>query len=97
MSDETTFWGVTIISVILFIYGISIIGEQVNLPGRLAKIEQLRIDASHTKIGNNEDVIGQVTQWNQTIRSKQAYNKKWWAAITIPNEWDDVKLIEIPE
>lgn len=74
---------------------IAIAGQMV-LPGELAQIEQLRRDVQHVNIQQSEDVIGQVTKWNQVIMSNKQYNKIWWADLTIPDEWDNVELIEIP-
>lgn len=70
--------------------------ERLQMPGSLARIEQLRQDVRKTSMGNSEDVVGQVTQWNQRIRSMQAYNGTWYAGPVIPDAWDSVKTIPLP-
>lgn len=84
-------------SLLLVIYSMGAIVNKLTVGGDIAKIEQLRSDAQKVHTGNNEDVVGQVTQWNQEIRNNQWYNSRWWAALLIPNEWDAVKPIEIPK
>ena len=74
-----------------------ILVEHMNLPGALSKIEQLREDARCVSAAESEDVIGQVTQANQTIREKQRYNDVWFAAWSIPNAWDNVATIPVPQ
>ena len=69
----------------------------VSLPGQLAEIESLRRDAALVDEARAEDVIGQVTHWNQTISNFQAYDRTWWMGWTVPDEWQAVELIAIPE
>lgn len=77
--------------------GILLLGaavERGNFTGAAASIEQLREDVAGAPcIGT--DVVGQVTTVNQTIRSKQAYNKTWYAGAVTPNAWDGVKVISV--
>ena len=82
--------------IVAFIAGGIFLTERMELPGALAEIESLRANASIVQPQEAEDVIGQVTQWNQTIASKQRYNRVWWSAWLIPNAWDDIRPIEIP-
>jgi len=70
--------------------------EELSVPGEIAKIEQLRDDVRRVKHGANEDVIGQVTQWNQAIKSAKRYRMVWWARLCVPEEWESVDVIEIP-
>lgn len=74
---------------------IFLIANYMTLPGDLAKIEQLRKDVNHTSSINNEDILGQVTQWNQEIESKKSYARIWWSKYAIPGEWNNVKVIDI--
>jgi len=67
-----------------------------SLPGAVAEIEQLRHDAANVSPATAEDVIGQVTAWNQKIVSYQRYNQIWWSGWAIPDGWDDIKTIPVP-
>lgn len=102
MKDES-FWEVAvlftlvvILPFVLFAGGIAFVVQRVNVRGELAQIEQLRTDASNVNAAESEDVIGQVTQWNQRIRSQQRYNDAWYASWLIPNAWDRVQPIQLP-
>ena len=75
--------------------GLFCIIERAALPGDMAKIAQLRIDAASVGTASSEDVVGQVTAWNQRIASKKAYNSTWWACIVIPNQWDSMEPIAV--
>lgn len=94
--DIAKIMGIALLGVFLFLYcGMSVV-NRVNLAGEIAQIEQLRSDVQRVENISNEDVIGQVTAMNQAIARNQAYNKLWWADVTIPDAWDSVKPIEIP-
>mgnify|MGYP001617536051 CR=1 FL=1 len=60
-------------------------------------IEQLRSDSKLVNLQNSEDVIGQITQYNQRIVKFQKYNKIWLFDLLIPDKWDEIKTIEIPK
>lgn len=66
------------------------------LPGDRAQIEQLRADSAHVDPAQAEDVIGQVTQWNQKIVSMQAYDDMFLIGIVIPDGWQDIEPIPVP-
>ncbi len=89
--------GVLLFGICLVLSVFVIIGAKLTVGSDIARVEQLRRDASKATTGNNEDILGQVTQWNQTIQSYHWYNKRWWADLYVPDEWDDVKVIEIPQ
>ena len=65
--------------------------------GHSARIEQLRKDMKNVSIQASEDVMGQVTKWNQDIANMKVYNKFWWADLFIPDAWNDVEFINIEE
>ena len=71
-------------------------GNRLTFPGELSEIEQLRKDAGKVSAASSEDVVGQVTAWNQKIASYQAYNRMWWSDVIIPDGWDQVRPIEVP-
>lgn len=88
---------VAVVVVIVLFFGFLIRGiNELAVPGELAKIDQLREDVCRVGAGANEDVIGQVTQWNQDIKSAQRYRMVWWGRIFTPEEWESVDVIEIP-
>jgi len=58
-------------------------------------IEQLRKDSKKVDINSNEDVMGQVTQYNQDIKANQRWNTIPIICLTVPNGWDTIELIEI--
>lgn len=63
-----------------------------------AQISQLRQDLRKLEGQQiSEDVIGQATEWNQTIAEQQRWNQipvfQWY----IPNGWDDIEPLPIPE
>lgn len=62
-----------------------------------AQIEQLRHDVRRVDVAESEDVIGQVTQANQNIADWQRWNRVPFAQLFIPNGWDHMKPIELPE
>lgn len=64
--------------------------------GASPEIEQLRSDMAGVTGEASEDVLGQATTWNQTIRRMQAYNARWWGDPFIPDDWDDVAVLPIP-
>lgn len=56
-------------------------------------IEQLRVDVKNVNIQSSEDVMGQVTEWNQLIQSNRRWNKVPIISWTIPNGWDEIELL----
>lgn len=98
MSDgaKITWFFITIIlgTGILF-GGISLITNHINFKEASAEIEQLRTDSQNIS-ANSEDVVGQITQYNQEIKRMQARNDIPIIKMLIPNGWDDVELIKLP-
>lgn len=96
MWDSTyCFFAIVVIVIGVVFYGGITLGMHAEFPGRVSEIEQLRQDSKNLKV-NSEDVIGQITEYNQAIRSMQTYNKLWWSTLIVPNGWDDIELIPIP-
>ena len=89
---------VVVVFVLILLCCLSIsCGNKLRFLGAAAEIDQLRIDAAKVDLSESEDIMGQVTEMNREIKKNQAYNDRWWAAWAIPNGWDDLELIEIPE
>lgn len=82
--------------VLLFMGGMMFLFYRADLPAQLARIEQLRHDVAVVQAPLGEDVVGQVTETNQTIAARQAANDTWWYGWIIPDEWDAVEFIAIP-
>ena len=85
-----------LLGVLLVSFSIVAIGNKIHFPAEEARIEQLREDAAQID-QNSEDVVGQITQVNQEIKKKQALNDIFFLSLQVPNEWDDVELIPLPE
>lgn len=89
---------IVIVGSLIFIslFGIIFFTNHFSARAEQAQIEQLRKD--YHKINyDSEDVLGQVTETNQTIVDYQTYNKMFFIKYTVPDSWDKVKLIEIRE
>jgi len=70
---------------------------EIAFVGASPAIEQLRTDIHNLTGKSSEDAIGQATQWNQRIRSMQAYNAQWWGDPFIPDAWDAIAPLPIPK
>lgn len=81
-----------IVGLLLFIMWI---GNALSFPATQVRIEQLRQDAAHVDLQASEDVYGQVVETNQTIVANQKWNESWAFGWLIPDEWDDIPLIEV--
>jgi hypothetical protein len=86
-----------VLAMVVLFGGLSWLINQTSFPSQVAEIEQLRLDSANVDPAQAEDVIGQVTSWNQYIRSMQINNTLWWAGWTIPDEWNNIELIEVPQ
>jgi hypothetical protein len=73
------------------------ITNSIGFPVDQARIEQLRHDAANVDPQQAEDVIGQVTQTNQEIISMQAQNDIPIWNLSIPDGWDDIEPIPVPQ
>jgi len=85
-----------IVATTVYLVGLGI--KRMTFPGERASIESLRSDL--LKVGSQaigEDVLGQATQWNQIIREHQAYNRMWWSDLIVPDGWDEIEPLPMPE
>lgn len=85
-----------ITSALLFIGMLVGATHHAQAPGEFAEIEQLRKDVERVNIVASQEVVGQVTRWNQRIARMKAYNKTWWGDIFIPDSWNEVSTIPVP-
>ena len=81
--------------IILFVFVLPVTFNHIDAYGHIAAIEQLRKDSLLVDAQSNEDIMGQVTSWNQKIVATQRFNRMPFVCLYIPNVWDDVELIEI--
>jgi hypothetical protein len=44
----------------------------------------------------SEDVIGSAVQWNRTVATTKAWNRRWIADPLIPDGWDTVSVVNVP-
>ena len=73
------------------------VGYNIAYFGAAVEIEQLRSDLARLSDAVPGEVVGQATQWNQTIRRMQEYNGQWWGDPFLPDEWGKVTMLAIPE
>jgi len=69
--------------------------SHISAIGHIAAIEQLREDSTKVDFLSNEDVMGQITKYNQEIAKAKRYNKIPFLCLYIPNKWDDVETINV--
>ncbi len=88
-----------VLAVILFVAIVTccvvFVGEHAGAPGAIAGIERLRQEIKACPPNASEDVMGQAVDANCRIAAYQTYNKRWWAALFVPNRWDEVEYIDI--
>jgi len=82
--------------IVFLIFPITWVVNESGFPAQAARIEQLRHDAAHVDPLQAEDVIGQVTETNQSIVSSQQWNRVWLVGLVIPDGWDAIELIPVP-
>ena len=73
------------------------IGYRTSFPGQIAQIDRLRVDAAQVESTVADHVAGQVIECNCFIKSRQRYNQMWWSDWVIPDGWNDVALIALPQ
>lgn len=85
-----------LLGVLILTGGAVMIERHIEFHEASAEIEQLKADSEEIS-SNSEDVVGQITQYNQTIKRMQARNQIFFIQMWVPNGWDDVELIKVPE
>jgi len=99
---EDSFGGMVVVVVFALVVGLvfGVIGcvtQQVYYVGAAPEIEQLRHDLGTVTAQRSEDAVGQATQWNQVIARKKRWNRVPFINLWIPDGWEAVKTIQIPE
>ena len=67
----------------------------INYVSASAEYEQLRTDLQDVNMAESEDVMGQVTQANQTIMSWRRWNSVPFVCLVVPNGWERIKPITV--
>lgn len=86
-----------IAGVCLVLFGLVAIGNQIGLRTHEAEIEQVRHAVQNTSAMESEDVLGQAVSWNQYIAASRRYNTMPVLQWIVPNRWDSIPYIEMPE
>lgn len=73
------------------------VAKRIEYVSGSASIEQLRSDLTTVTAQRSEDAVGQATQWNQTIATMKRWNAVPFVCLFIPDGWDRIKPIQIPE
>ncbi|MBU8921724.1 MAG: hypothetical protein KOO63_07875 [Bacteroidales bacterium] len=68
-----------------------------EMPGYEARLAQFRINFTEVGCTAAEDVMGYAVVWNSRIMKEQRYNDIWWSAWLVPNAWDELELLDIPD
>lgn len=85
-----------IFGIVLSIVLYNVVINKLTVPANIIKIEQLRSDIQKPSHGDLESIISIAIKTNMKIKEIKYYNTQWWSCLVIPNEWDNVQLIEIP-
>lgn len=87
-----------VVGLLLFAGAAVSLQNKVQAPAEVARIEQLRKDVASLKVSANaEDVIGQVTETNQTLARAKAFNARWYTDLWVPDEIAETAFIELGE
>jgi len=79
------------------IVGVVVVAVYGMFPGAEAEIEAVRSAVERIGPGDNEDVLGQAVEMNRRIFSHRRYNRIWWAGWMVPDGWDEIDPIVLPE
>lgn len=63
----------------------------------MAKMRQVRLATERLGCLASEDVVGKAADWNQETESNKLWNRRWLADPFIPDGWDSVTVIVIPD
>lgn len=68
-----------------------------SVPADLAEVAELRRIAQAIDLNASEDIAGKVADFNVSLASRQWWNRNVWGDPFIPDEWDTVRVIAVPE
>jgi hypothetical protein len=81
----------------IFVVAIVAAVKQAEYMSAVPMIERLRVDSLGIAPAASEDVLGQITAWNQTIATMQRWNRVPALCLFVPNGWDAVEYIPVPK
>ena len=92
-------WGLLVIIGIVFTFFYILVGvvSHIGLPAQRVGIEQVRADMVQIGCTAAEDAVGIAIETNRTIKSNRYWAHNWLTGLAIPNGWDDITVIEIPD
>lgn len=95
--NSLIFIAVVMVLMGLFIAGVFTVVMYTSFPGQRAEIEAVRYAMERVTPSSSEDVYGQAVEMNRMIESYRAYNAMPIIGWIVPNGWDDIDLVPIPE
>ena len=92
-------WGLSIIigSVFGLYYGLCGVISHIDFPAQHIGIERVRIDVARIGCSAAEDAVGLAIETNRLIATERFWAHHWLTGLAIPNGWDDITVIEIPD
>lgn len=99
-SDKADAVGLVVMLILSVITAVAVVSsavEHVRFRPMLAGVAQVRAAVERLGCRASHDVIGGATEFNAAVASRRAYNATWWADQMIPDGWDTVTAIAIPE
>lgn len=85
-----------IVLLVAFMLSLPVTAPLVEYVQTSAQVEQLRVDVISVDVAESEDVVGQVTQFNQKISAMRRWNDVPVISLFVPNGWDTLAFIELP-
>ena len=95
--DELMATMAIILGVLLLAAAIAMCANYYDFMASSASLEALRVDAANLSEPASEDVIGQITAFNQRIAAMQRLNGSPFVCLFIPNGWDALRPIPVPK
>ncbi len=89
--------GGAILLAVVVIYGLCGFVAHLGLPAERIEIEQVRVNVAQVGCNAAEDAIGLVIETNRDIKSYRYWAHHWLTGLAVPNGWDDIAVIEIPD
>ena len=86
-----------LVLMIVSLYVIVGVVVQIGFPSERIGIEQVRADVATVGCSAAEDAVGLAIETNRTIKSNQFWAHHWLTGLAVPNGWDDIAVIEIPD
>jgi len=74
-----------------------IVVAHIQFHADMAEFQQVRKSVEMLQCRSSHDVLMAATTANGTIRTNQYFNHRWLTAEFVPNGWDTVTTITIPE